>query len=106
MVDTLGCDAPKLTFFIPALHHPVFPKPTYLVMTKIWEFDTKTIKMLFSKSIITKKQPLTSKLLLDVKDCLKNFHEDIATEHWNTIFTETTPSKSSLNDLLNKFKTR
>ena len=106
MVDSLGCHAPKMTFFLPALHHTVFPKPTYLVMTKIWEFDTDTVKELINNSIITKKAPLTSKLLLDVKDCLKNFHEDIATEHWNTIFTKATPSKGSLNDLLNKFNSK
>lgn len=106
MVDSLGCHSPKMTFFIPALHHATFPKPTYLVMTKIWEFEDATVKQLISESIVTKKTPLTAKLLLDIKDCLKNFHEDIATEHWNIIFTEKTPSKGSLNDLLNKFNRR
>lgn len=106
MVDSLGCHPPKMTFFLPARHHAVFSQPTYLVMTRIWEFDVSTVKELVGKSKITKKTPLTSQLLLDIKDCLKNFHEDIATEHWNAIFTEKTPSKSSLNDLLNKFNHR
>ena len=106
MVDYLGCHAPKLTFFLPAKHHTVFSKPTYLVMTKIWEFDAQKVKELMKKSVITKRTPLSPRLLIDIKNCLKNFHEDIPTEYWNNIFTDKTPSKSALNDLANKFNHR
>jgi hypothetical protein len=105
MVKDIGCNVQKMTFFLPAGRHRVFSKPTYLVMTKIWEFDISVVKKKIDKSIITKKTPLTSKLLVDILDCLKNFYEDISTEHWNYIFSET-PSKDSLNDLLNKFNKR
>lgn len=106
MANSIGCHPKKMTFFLPPKHHSVFSKPTYLVMTKIWEFEISTVKDLINRSIVTKKAPLTSNLLLDIKDCLKNFHEDIAAEHWNIIFSKETPSKDALKDLLNKFNKR
>ncbi|EKE12318.1 MAG: hypothetical protein ACD_13C00246G0003 [uncultured bacterium] len=106
MVDTLGCNPDKFTFYFPARYHTVFTKPTYLAMQKIYELSRSKAHELMAQKVITKKTPLTPKILLAVKECLKHFRDDIADEHWNVIFTPNAASASALESLASKFNRR
>ena len=98
-----GCNPDKGTFFVPIGKNQVFPKPTYLVLPKIYELPRQEVKNLLAARRITKKDPITTRLFLDIKDCLSHFRDDIADEHWDMIFTPGAPSAASLHALAKKF---
>lgn len=105
MVKSYGCHPEKFTYFFPCGTNPVFPKPTFVVMQRIYELQHKEAKKMLSSRRITKRSPLSCNILNSIKECLKHFHDDISEEHWDLIFSNA-PSVSSLQDLANKFNKR
>lgn len=106
MINDAGCSPTKMTFFFPVGLHVVFSKPTYLVMQKIYEIPRKEAQNLMAKRIIIKKTPLPARIFFAIKECLKHFQEDIAEEHWDAIFTPTSPSATAIQSLAAKFNRR
>jgi len=104
MVEAIGCNPDKMTFFFPAGQQNVFTKPTYLVMQKIYELPRTEAQGLIAVRRITKKRPLPAKVLGAIKDCLSHFRDDIADEHWDAIFKPNAPSAASFQALAEKFK--
>lgn len=104
MVETLGCHAAKMTFFIPIGQVNIFTKPTYLVMQRIYELPKNKIEKSIASHQIIKKATLPLPLFNSIKKCLGHFREDIADEHWDMIFKPGAPAPSSLQALADKFK--
>jgi hypothetical protein len=104
MVDDLGCNPDKMTFFFPAGQQNVFTASTYLVMQKIYELPKTEVKSLIAVRRVRKKILLPAKIFNAIKDCLRHFRDDIADEHWDMIFKPNAPSAASFQALAEKFK--
>ena len=101
-----GCNTKQKVFYIPKEKKEGFPLDTYVQFPKLIEITIPDlIKGGLSKKIQTKK-PISNRCLQLIKDCLKNFKDDISDEHWEYIFADNPniPSINSLQKLASKFK--
>ena len=104
-----GCNPQRKVFLIPKEKKEGFPLDTYVQFPQLIEISiSELLKGGISKKIEIMNQPISSKCLQLILDCLKYFKDDIAPEHWEQIFSgaPNTPSTDSMQKLALKFKTR
>lgn len=104
-----GCNPQRKVFLIPKEKKEGFPSDTYVQFPQLVEITIpELIEGGLSKKIKVVNQPISPKCLQLIRDCLKNFRDDVSPEHWEQIFSgvPNTPSTNSLQKLASKFKTR
>jgi hypothetical protein len=104
-----GCNPQRKVFFIPKEEKEGFPLDTYVQFPHLIEISIpELLRGGISRKIEIMSQPISSKCLRMILDCLKYFKDDISPEHWEQIFSgvPNTPSTDSLKELALKFKTR
>jgi len=81
-----GCNPQKRVFFVPAGWQRCFKLDTYIQLSQILEISTeKLLKGVFSKNI-RMIDSLSADCFAQLKNCLKQFKDDISTQHWKLIF--------------------
>ena len=104
-----GCNPQRKVFLIPKEEKEGFPLDTYVQFPHLIEISVpELLRGGISRKIEIMSQPISSKCLRMILDCLKYFKDDISPEHWEQIFSgvPNTPSTDSLKELALKFKTR
>ncbi len=81
-----GCNPQKKVFFVPTGWEQCFKVDTYIQLPQIFEISTEELLA----GDISGKIRITSSLTIEcfnlLKNCLKQFKEDISPYHWNLIF--------------------
>jgi len=81
-----GCNPKKKVFFVPIGWEQCFKVDTYIQLPEIFEIPTEELLA----GDISGKIRITSSLTIEcfnlLKNCLKQFKEDISPYHWNLIF--------------------
>ncbi len=81
-----GCNQQKMVFFVPTDWQRCFELDTYIQLPEIIEVPTeKLLKDFFSKNIRIVNS-LSTDCFAQLKNCLKQFREDISAQHWKLIF--------------------
>ena len=81
-----GCNPRKKVFFVPTGWEQCFTLDTYIQLPEITEIATETLLV----GEISRKIYVSSSLSIEcfklLKNCLKQFKEDISPQHWELIF--------------------
>ncbi len=81
-----GCNPQKKVFFVPTGWEQCFTLDTYIQLLEITEIATETLLV----GEISRKIYVSSSLSIEcfrlLKNCLKQFKQDIAAQHWKLIF--------------------
>jgi len=81
-----GCNPEKKAFFVPTDWEQCFKSDIYIQLPQIFEIPTD--KLLAGD--ISRKIYVSSSLSIEcfrlLKDCLRNFRDDISPQHWKLIF--------------------
>ena len=81
-----GCNPQKRVFFVPTDWGKCFKLVTYIQLPQILEISTEELlKGVFSKNISVVNS-LSADCLAQLKNCLKQFKEDVSPHHWKLIF--------------------
>ena len=81
-----GCNPEKRVFFVPAGWQSRFELDTYIQLPQIFEISTEELlKGVFSKNI-RMIDSLSADCFAQLKNCLKQFREEISPQHWKLIF--------------------
>ena len=84
-----GCNENLKVFFAPISWQSCFKKDTYIQLPQIFEISTHELLSggaLGSDTIKILKSQISDDCLPELINCLKQFKEDIAEEHWELIF--------------------
>lgn len=81
-----GCNPQKKVFFIPTDWEKCFKLDTYIQLPQIFEISTEELlKGALSKNIRALNS-LSADCFEQLKNCLKQFKEDVSPYHWKLIF--------------------
>lgn len=81
-----GCNPANKVFFVPKDWARCFELDTYIQLPPITEFSTKELlEGMFSKTMRLVNS-LPSDCFAQLKNCLKEFRQDISQRHWELIF--------------------
>jgi len=81
-----GCNPQKRVFFVPTDWGKCFKLDTYIQLPQILEISTEgLLKGFFSKNISVVNS-LSADCFAQLKNCLKQFKEDVSPHHWKLIF--------------------
>ena len=81
-----GCNPQKRVFFVPTAWGEYFKFDTYIQLLQILEISTEELlKGVFSKNIRVVNS-LSADCFAQLKNCLKQFKEDVSPQHWRLIF--------------------
>ncbi len=85
-----GCNPhhypPKRVFFIPLHWQECFPVATYIQLAEIIEIPTEELLQGALSKRIRIMGSLSADCFAQLKNCLKQFKEDISPQHWKLIF--------------------
>ena len=81
-----GCNPDKKVFFVPTNWEQCFTLDTYIQLPQIFQIPSDELLV----GDISRKIYISTSLSLDcfklLKDCLRNFRDDISPQHWKLIF--------------------
>lgn len=81
-----GCNPQKGVFFIPLDWQECFPLDTYIQLPQIIEISTEELLQGTLSKRIRMANSLSDDCFIQLKNCLKQFKEDISQQHWRLIF--------------------
>ncbi len=81
-----GCNLQKRVFFVPADWGKCFDSDTYIQLPEIVELPTAELLRGAFSNLIYRVNSLSSDCFAQLKNCLKQFKQDIAQQHWELIF--------------------
>lgn len=81
-----GCNPEKKAFFVPTNWEQCFTSDTYIQLPKIIEIPTEKLLAGDISSKIRVTSSLTIECFKLLKNCLKQFKDDISLQHWKSIF--------------------
>jgi len=81
-----GCNPNKKVFFVPKPSEPCFSLDTYIQLPSIWELTTKELLDGWASKVITPAGSISGLCLAQLKNCLKNYKDDISLKHRKLIF--------------------
>ncbi len=81
-----GCNPQKKVFFVPSGWEQCFKVNTYIQLPQIFEIPTDTLLVGDISRKIYVRSSLTVRCLELLKDCLKQFKDDMSDYHWLLIF--------------------
>jgi hypothetical protein len=81
-----GCNPLKSVFFVPALWGNCFRVDTYVQLPQIFEIGTQDLVDGCLCRKISNFSKLPDDCFSQLKQCLKNFREDISSYHWKIIY--------------------
>lgn len=87
---TQGCNPSKKVFFAPIKWQTCFRVDTYIQLPKIEEFTATEVLIggMKTKTIEVLRSPISDDCLAQLRNCLKQFKEDISENHWKLIFSK------------------
>jgi len=81
-----GCNPQKKVFFIPTDWEQCFKLNTYIQLPQIIQITTDKLLVGDISGKIYISSSLSVECLKSLKNCLKQFKEDISAQHWKLIF--------------------
>ena len=81
-----GCNSPKGVFFVPTDWERCFKFDTYIQLPQIIEISAEELLRGTLSKRISMISSLSANCLTQLKNCLKQFKEDISPQHWRLIF--------------------
>ena len=81
-----GCNPQKKVFFVPIGWEQCFKVDTYIQLPEIFEIPTEKLLAGDISGKIRVTSSLTIKCFKLLKNCLKQFKDDISAQHWKLIF--------------------
>lgn len=81
-----GCNVKRKVFFIPAGWGDCFSLDTYVQLPQIIEISTQELLQGHFARQIRRLGFLSADCFAQLKNCLKQFREDITKQHWKLIF--------------------
>jgi hypothetical protein len=82
-----GCNPQKKVFFVPLGWEQCFKVNTYIQLPQIFEIPTENILVGDISGKIRITSSLTANCFKLLKNCLKQFKDDISARHWELIFS-------------------
>jgi hypothetical protein len=83
-----GCNFGKKVFLILKKDETVFFEDSFVLRDKIYPMEIDRLFTRCQSGVIKKIGKISSDCFKKLLDCLKLFKQDIATEHWNLIFSK------------------
>lgn len=81
-----GCNPQKRVFFVPADWEQCFKLDTYIQLPQIFEIPTDRLLVGDISGQIYISSSLSVQCFKLLKDCIKQFREDISDWHWKLVF--------------------
>jgi hypothetical protein len=81
-----GCNPRKKVFFIPMTWEQCFNVNTYIQLPQIFEIPVDKLLAGEISGTIYVTSSLSVECFKSLKDCLKQFEDDISEQHWKLIF--------------------
>jgi hypothetical protein len=81
-----GCNPQKRVFFVPTGWEQCFRKDTYIQLPQIFEISTDTLLVGDISGKIHISSSLTPECFKLLKNCLRQFKDDISEQHWKFIY--------------------
>ena len=81
-----GCNPQKKTFFVPTDWEQCFKVDTYIQLPEIFQITTDELLVGDISGKIYVSSSLSADCFAQLKNCLKQFREDISVQHWKLIF--------------------
>ena len=81
-----GCNPQKRVFFVPTDWEQCFKLDTYIQLPEIIQIATDELLVGDISGRIYVSSSLSVECLKLLKDCLKQFKEDVSAEHWKLVF--------------------
>jgi hypothetical protein len=82
----VGCNQNKKVFFVLKANEPCLDLDTYIQLPSIWELTTKELLDGWASKAIRPIGSVSGNCLAQLKNCLKNYKDDISTKHRRLIF--------------------
>lgn len=86
---TKGCNPDKGVFFVPTSRQSCFLYDTYIQLPQIFEISTEELLQGASSKRIRMIDSLSADCFAQLKNCLKQFREEISPQHWTLIYSPT-----------------
>lgn len=81
-----GCNPEKNVFFVPLDWQECFPRDTYIQLPQIFEISAEELVQGALSKRIRRMSSLSVDCFMQLRNCLKQFKEDISPQHWRLIF--------------------
>lgn len=86
-----GCNVQRKVFFVPIDWEECFLLDTYIQLPQIIQISTQELLQGHFSRQISILGSLSVDCFAQLKECLKQFREDITAQHWKLIFSYTLP---------------
>jgi len=82
-----GCSILKRVFLIPSRWQEWFDVDTYVQLPQIFEISTVDLLQGTFSKMIKMEEKLSASCFTQLRNCLRQFKEDISPQHWKLIFS-------------------